>query len=72
MYSWQIAVIVVIVVLLVYSWRRELFGESIYLGGELEIRGDSEKRPAVFTSGATQRNLGQVFSATDQGLDRTY
>ena len=72
MEGWKIAVVAVVLLLVVWSCKRELFGESIYLESGFDIRGDSEKRPAVYTSGATQRIVGQMFSATDQGLDRSY
>jgi len=72
MESWQFAVIIGIVIILIYSWKLELFGESIYLVSDVSIKGDSDKRPAVFTAGATQRNLGQLFSATNQDTERIY
>lgn len=72
MESWLIGIIVLILIVAIFGWRRELFGESIYLGVESEVRGDSDKRPAIFTSGATQRNLGQDFSSTNQDMNRTY
>jgi hypothetical protein len=63
---------IVIIILVLYNYRRELFGESIYVEADFDIRGDSEKRPAIFTSGATQRAIGQMFSSTNQSRDRTY
>ncbi len=72
MKGWQIGLIVVIALVIIYRWRREMFGESIYLGSNMDIRGDSDKRPAVYTAGATMRNLGPLFSATNQDTNRTY
>jgi hypothetical protein len=72
MENWQIALIIVFILMVIYRMRRELFGESINLGSDFDIRGDSDKRPAVYTSGATMRNLGTLFSATNQDIVRLF
>jgi hypothetical protein len=72
MEKWQIGLIIAIGLIIIYGMRLELFGESINLGSDFDIRGDSAKRPAVYTSGATMRNLGATFSSTNQDTIRLF
>ena len=70
---YNIIILIIAALVIAAIWMRyELFGESIYLDNSSDVRGDSKTRPAVYTSGATQRNVGQLFSSTDQGTNRTY
>jgi hypothetical protein len=63
--------VIIIIIIILTQYQRELFGESIYTD-PTTIRGDSTKRPAIYSAGATMRNLGTLFSMTNQSMDRNY
>ncbi len=60
-----VAILVVLIILIarVYGNERMKDERPAYIGGGLNNQ--------VFTSGATMRRLGQVFSSTDQGQQTT-
>jgi len=60
-----VAILVVLIILVarIYGNERMKGEQPAYIGGGLNDQ--------VFTSGATMRRLGQVFSSTDQGQQTT-
>lgn len=62
--------IAILVLCFVYvAWRgQELFGESLYLGTGVDLGGND--RANLYNAGATMRNLGTMFSMTDQDTVR--
>lgn len=61
----EILIVIVLIYLLVFVYRDERMDDPnfSYTGGGISN--------AVYTSGATMRRLGQVFSSTDQGQPST-
>lgn len=67
----QIVVVLVIMVIIVLFWKsRELFGESIYSGSNIDL--NSDQRANIYSAGATMRNVGTMFSMTNQDTQRVY
>lgn len=62
----EIAIVVVLLYLLIFIYRNERMDDPNY-----SYTGQGLSNAAIFTSGATMRRLGQVFSSTDQGQPST-
>jgi hypothetical protein len=63
MMKYLFVIVIVIVIFLFYMSSMEMFGESISQSYQTYVEPVDNN---IYTSGATQRAIGQLFSATDQ------
>lgn len=62
----EVAIVIVLLYLLIFVYRDERMDDPNY-----SYTGKGLSNAAIYTSGATMRRLGQVFSSTDQGQPST-